>query len=154
METIYFIEIKLLDIFKEQNFNFEIKTGQTDTYIYRGIIFGWNAYLVNGIQKNSDRFHPEVERIYKNGCRLISFIDYYINNRYRRLHYNDLPKDDVYIIKGTKTILERIEEFDVIKNNRLDLISLDNLLDFYEVRYLDKLLDKSLENRVFPDTIK
>jgi len=43
-----------------------------------------------------------------------------------------------------KELEERFEEFEVVKNNKIDMISLNSLFDFY-----DKYFDEELINKVF-----
>lgn len=49
-------------------------------------------------------------------------------------HNNNHFRELLHELKlSEKELLERIEEFEVVKNGKIDLISLDSLFDFYKV---------------------
>lgn len=49
-------------------------------------------------------------------------------------------------LRDREEIKERLEEFDVIKDNKIDLISLNNLVDYYECEFDEEVIKKYLND--------
>lgn len=49
-------------------------------------------------------------------------------------------------LKDREEIKERLEEFDVIKDNKIDLISLNNLVDYYDCEFDEEVIKKYLDD--------
>lgn len=65
---------------------------------------------------------PELKlRVYKELTRI------YDRSEYLKRKLSFIPKED---------LLERLEEFEVIKDNQIDMISLNNLYDFYNKKFI------------------
>lgn len=65
---------------------------------------------------------PELKlRVYKELTRI------YDRSEYLKRKLSFIPKED---------LLDRLEEFEVIKDNQIDMISLNNLYDFYNKKFI------------------
>lgn len=127
-----------IELFKKQNFNFDIKKfearhillicNEVSVYSDGRIMIGDVKYFPNYHSLIFDLF-LELDRIYYNNQKLVSFINYNMNRNLPYEMYDNLQLDTI------NSILERIEEFEIIKNNNIDLISLNSLFDFLNIKF-------------------
>lgn len=83
------------------------------------------------ISGESDTFKENIKaKIFTQLQRLSSEYD-----RFIRVIISYLTSGVMQTIEFTDEVLERVEEFEVIKNGRIDWISLNNLFDFYNVEF-------------------
>lgn len=136
--------ISYINLFKEQDYNFYIS--RTDSYRTEFRFNQFNDILISALKSNdtgsmyingvyqvisvdkSLELYNELNRIDKNNIKLIEILNNKINSR-RECTYRYI--EDTVI----EEIIERIDEFDVVLNNKLDEINLERLLDFYEIDY-------------------
>lgn len=144
-----------INIFNNQDYNFFIKIifgnsstkyvltqyTQTLEIIYYGsgtdstIYYGSERLKIS--KKLQDDLFKSMRRISENNNLLFSVIYYYIFTNTFNDFDDSLPVIDRYRLGRYDTnkkeeLLDRIDEFGVIKDYKLDIISINNLFDFYD----------------------
>jgi len=142
------------DLIKEiqsQDFNFDIQITLSN---YLMDIFTLNNIEVIKVVNENDDDKPEYTYSTKIDGRMLSC--YQLSSRILyRMIYNILNKNRELLIElknslNSKVDMDRINEFEVIKNNKVDYINLNRLFDFYEKDFqeesmrvkIDKILEK------------
>lgn len=139
-----------IEFFKNQSYNYEVKARSYSPYFYyKNIlveIYGSTSDIRLLIESGSDVepsllnsdnelnkcLYRHLSCIYHKSMKLVQVIDYKRTNQLKQ--YQSINKET------TNEIIERIEEFDVIINDKIDEINLERLFDFYEVPFTKDII--------------